>query len=230
MGQTKTITVAGVEATLVRKRVKSIRVTIVPPDGEVRVTAPRLCPEIVIRSFLAERVDWIRTHRDAVRSRHANEPRRFETGETVPLFGTPYTLCVSEHQKKNGAALDGDRIVLSLKKPADAKQREAILNEWYRDRLRTEIEFRMPLWSERTGLVPSGWIIRNMTSRWGTCNTQSRRITLNLQLVKYPLPCLDYVILHELAHLRCRGHGADFKAILDAHMPDWRARRKQLNG
>ena len=226
----KTIAVAGIEATLIRKKVKNIRVTIVPPDGEVRVTAPKLCPELLIRAFLAERIDWIRTHRDAVKNKHANEPRRFETGETVPLFGTAYTLCVSVHRKKNGAALDGDRIVLSLKKPADAKQREAILNEWYRERLRTEIEFRMPLWSERTGLVPSGWIIRNMTSRWGTCNTQSRRITLNLQLVKYPLPCLDYVILHELAHLRCRGHGSDFKAILDAHMPDWRARRKQLNG
>ena len=88
----------------------------------------------------------------------------------------------------------------------------------------------MPIWSERTGLVPSGCIVRNMTSRWGTCNTKTGRITLNLQLVRYPIPCLEYVILHELAHLRVLGHGADFKALLDAYMPQWRARRKQLNG
>ena len=226
----KTIAVAGIEATLIRKKVKNIRVTIVPPDGEVRVTAPKLCPELLIRAFLAERIDWIRTHRDAVKNKHANEPRRFETGETVPLFGTAYALRVLENQKKNGVTLEADRITLSLKAGATKERREAVLNDWYRERLRTEIEHLMPLWSERTGLVPSGWIIRNMTSRWGTCNTKSGRITLNLQLVKYPLPCLDYVILHELAHLRCRGHGSDFKAILDAHMPDWRARRKQLNG
>lgn len=230
METTKTITVNGIEATLIRKSVKSIRVTVVPPDGEVRVTAPKLCPELIIRAFLSERTDWIRTHRDAIRAKHANEPKCFETGEKVLLFGTPYTLCVLEQQKKNGVVPDGDRIVLSLRKPATAEQREAFLNDWYRERLRTEIEHLMPLWSERTGLVPSGWIIRNMTSRWGTCNTKTGRITLNLQLVKYPLPCLEYVILHELAHLKVRGHGADFKAILDAYMPSWRARRKQLNG
>ena len=226
----KTIAVAGIEATLIRKKVKNIRVTIVPPDGEVRVTAPKLCPELLIRAFLAERIDWIRTHRDAVKNKHANEPRRFETGETVPLFGTAYALRVLENQKKNGVTLEAERITLSLKAGATKERREAVLNDWYRERLRTEIEHLMPLWSECTGLVPSGWIIRDMTSRWGTCNTKSGRITLNLQLAKYPLPCLEYVILHELAHLKVRGHGADFKALLDAYMPSWRARRKQLNG
>ena len=230
METAKTLTVGEIEATLIRKRVKNIRVTIVPPDGEVRVTAPVRCPESVIRGFLSERTDWIRTHRDAMRQKHADEPRRFETGETVCLFGTAYPLVVLENQKKNGAVLDFDRIVLSLKQPADRDRREAILNDWYRERLKTEIEHLMPIWSERTGLVPSGWIVRNMTSRWGTCNTKTGRITLNLQLVRYPIPCLEYVILHELAHLRVRGHGADFKALLDAYMPQWRARRKQLNG
>ena len=230
MNAEKTITVAGIEATLIKKRVKTVRVTVLPPDGKVRVTAPRLFPEALIRAFLTERADWIRKHQTAIRKKHANEPRRFETGETVMLFGTAYPLVVKEHQKKNGVTLENGRVVLSLRTDADAKRREAILNDWYRERLRTEIEHLMPLWSERTGLVPSGWIIRNMTSRWGTCNTRSGRITLNLQLVKYPLPCLEYVILHELAHLHFRGHGADFKAFLDACMPSWKSRRKQLNG
>ncbi len=230
MSEPKTITVDGIEAVLIRKKVKNLRVTIVPPNGEVRVTVPRLCPEGLVRGFLAERADWIRAHVAAVRKQHANEPKRFETGETVPLFGTSYRLTVLENQKKNAVALDGDQILLSLKTSAAPEQREAILNDWYRERLRTEIEYLLPLWEERTGLKSSGWIVRNMTSRWGSCNTQSGRITLNLQLIKYPLPCLEYVILHELAHLRYRGHGADFKAFLTAHMPSWKARRKQLNG
>lgn len=230
MNALKTIAVAGIEATLIRKKVKNVRVTIVPPDGAVRVTAPRLYPEALIKAFLASRVEWIRTHQAAIRKKHANEPKRFLTGETVVLFGTVYPLEVKENQKKNGITLENGRVVLSLKTDLPPEKRKAILFDWYRERLKTEIEYAMPLWSEKTGLVPGAWTIRNMSSRWGSCNTQTGRITLNLQLVRYPLPCLEYVILHELAHLKVHGHGADFKAILDRYMPSWKDRRKQLNG
>lgn len=230
MSTQKTITAAGIEAVLIRKRVKNVRVTVLPPDGTVRVTAPTLYPEALIRAFLTEKADWIRTHRDAVRARHADEPKRFESGETVTVFGAVYTLAVLPHAKKNAAEPDGSRIVISIKGDASPERCRKILDEWFRARLKTEIEYLLPLWSEKTGLVPGGWTVRSMTSRWGSCNTQTGRITLNLQLIAYPIPCLEYVILHELAHLRVRGHGADFKAILDAYMPSWRERRKRLNG
>ena len=229
MDAEKTIRVKGIEATLIRKRVKTVRVTVLPPDGAVRVTAPRLFPEALVLSFLSERADWIRTHQSAIRQKYANEPKRFETGETVRLFGTVYPLIVRAHQKKNGVSLEDGCVVLSLKTDADKDRREALLNDWYRDRLKAEIGHALPLWSQKTGLQPSAWTVRDMTSRWGSCNTATGRITLNLQLVKYPLPCLEYVILHELAHLRVHGHGPEFKAILDAYMPSWKERRKQLN-
>ena len=226
----KRITVAGIEATLIRKSVKNLRVTIVPPDGEVRVSAPKLMPETLIRAFLTEKADWIRTHREKVRKSHANEPKQYASGETVKLFGQVYPICVLENQKKNGVALEPDRIVLSLRGDAPKEKREAILNDWLRERLKTEIGHFLPLWSEMTGLVPSEWAVRDMTSRWGSCNTKTKRINLNLQLVHYPLICLEYVILHELCHIRVHGHGADFKALLDRWMPDWKTRKKLLNG
>ena len=226
----KRITVAGIEATLIRKSVKNLRVTIVPPDGEVRVTAPKLMPEALIRAFLLQKADWIRTHAEKVRKSHANEPKQFESGETVRLFGQVYPLCVLENQKKNGVTLETDRIVLSLKGDASKEKREAILNDWLRERLKAEIGHFLPLWSAHTGLVPSTWAVRDMTSRWGSCNTKTKKINLNLQLVHYPLICLEYVILHELCHIRVHGHGADFKALLDRYMPDWKARKKLLNG
>lgn len=228
MDSEKTILVNGIEATVIRKRVRNVRVTIVPPDGAVRVTAPRLYPEVMIRLFLSEKADWIRAHSEQVRRRHADEPKRFIDGEPIRLFGSVYRLCVRQHTK-NGAAPDGDCIVLFVKGDTTPEKREAILNGFLREMLKTEIAHLLPLWSERTGLIPSEWTIRSMTSRWGSCNTRTGKITLNLQLVHYPPICLEYVILHELAHLKVHGHGADFKAILDRYMPDWKTRKKLLN-
>lgn len=226
----KIITVAGIEATILRKKVKNLRVTIVPPDGTVRVSAPKLMPEAIIRAFLAEKADWIRTHAAKVRESHRDEPKAFADGETVRLFGQAYPLAVRSGQKKNGAALDGGRIVLSLRGDVPPEKREAILNAWLRDRLKAEIEYLLPLWSDYTGLLPAEWTVRDMTSRWGSCNPRTKKINLNLQLVRYPVICLEYVILHELAHLKVHGHGPEFKAILDRYMPDWKSRRKILNG
>ena len=226
----KIITVAGIEATLIRKKVKNLRVSVLPPDGSVRVTAPIRFPEAMIRAFLTEKAGWIRAHAESIRARHADEPRLYDDGETVRLFGSVFKLSVAEGQPKNGAALDGDRIVLSLRGSPAPEKRKAILDGWLRDMLKAEIAYALPLWSQRTGLVPSEWTVRDMTSRWGSCNTGIGKITLNLRLVRYPLPCLEYVILHELAHLSVHGHGPDFKAILDQYMPDWKARKKLLNG
>ncbi len=226
----KHITVAGIEATLIRKSVKNLRVTIVPPDGEVRVSAPKLMPEALIRAFLTEKANWIRAHAERVKNAHSNEPKQYESGETLRLFGQVYPLFVLENQKKNSVALDAGRIVLSLHGDASKEKREAILNEWLRERLKAEIGHFLPLWSDYTGLVPSAWAVRDMTSRWGSCNTGTKKINLNLQLVHYPLICLEYVILHELCHIRVHGHGLEFKALLDRYMPDWKARKKLLNG
>ncbi len=226
----KTVTVAGITATIIRKQVKNVRVTVLPPDGSVRVTAPVRCSEALICTFLAEKADWIRAHAEQVKRQHRNEPRAFASGETVRLFGSVYTLLVLENQKKNGAALDADRIVLSLKGSPAPEKRKAVLNAWRKERLQTEIAHVLPLWSERTGLVPSEWTVRDMTSRWGSCNTRTKKITLNLQLVQFPLVCLDYVILHELCHLKVHGHGPAFWALVGTYMPDWKARKKLLNG
>ncbi len=226
----KTIAVAGIEAILVRKSEKNLRVTILPPDGTVRVSAPKRTPETFIRAFLAEKADWIRTHAERIREAHQDEPRSFDTGETVRVFGVPYPLLVTEGQKKSRVFSDGGRIVLSLRGESTPEKRKALLDGWLRERLKAEIERDLPPWSARTGLAPSAWTVRDMTSRWGSCNPGTGKITLNLRLVHFPASCLEYVILHELAHLKERGHGPAFKALLDRYMPDWRARKKMLNG
>ena len=83
-------------------------------------------------------------------------------------------------------------------------------------------------WETALGVRVSAWVIQRMKTRWGSCNTASGRIWLNLELVRHPPECLDYVVLHEVAHLVERGHGERFKAVLAKHMPDWKARRARL--
>ena len=105
------------------------------------------------------------------------------------------------NQKKNSLVLEGNKAILSVRKESTAKQREKFVNEWYRSLLKTEVEKYLPKWEAITGLYCDSWQSKYMTTKWGTCNTSTRKIWLNLQLAKKPIECLEYVILHELAHL-----------------------------
>lgn len=118
---------------------------------------------------------------------------------------------------------------MTVRKESTAKQRQAYVNEWYRVLLKEKIELYLPKWEQITGLYCDSWQTKYMTTRWGTCNTATKKIWFNLQLAKKPVECLEYVMLHELAHLKVRNHGKDFIAILDKYMPYWRETRKLLN-
>ena len=123
------------------------------------------------------------------------------TGKSIPLWGELYTL---------------DTPVENLK-------------EWYRPILKAKIAELLPALEAQTGLYCSEWRVKDMKTRWGSCNITKKRIWLNLKLVQYPPECLEYVILHELIHLKVPNHSADFYAELDQYMPDWQMRRKILN-
>jgi len=124
-----------------------------------------------------------------------------QTKKSIPLWGELYTL---------------DAPVEKLK-------------EWYRPILKAKIAEQLPALEAQTGLYCSEWRVKDMKTRWGSCNITKKRIWLNLKLVQYPPECLEYVILHELIHLKVPNHSADFYAELDQYMPDWQMRRKLLN-
>ena len=143
--------------------------------------------------------------------------------------GKQYFLQVQYSYKENSLVLVGDKAILTVRKESTAKQRESFVNEWYRGRLKNEVDQYLPKWEKITGLKCSSWQSEYMTTKWGSCNTATRKIWLNLQLAKKPIECLEYVILHELAHLKVKNHGAEFVAILEQYMPNWRERRQDLN-
>lgn len=219
----------GLPVSVIRKSIKNMHLRVLSPTGDVQITAPNRLPQASIERFVREKRSWIARQQQKIAAHPTATSPDFLDGQTVYLWGRTYTLCLEPAVKKRQAFLRGQDIVLQIHPEDAAAQREALLNGFYRQTLSAQIAARLPVWEAGTGLHPAAWQIKNMKTRWGTCNTASRKIWLNLQLVKQPPICLDYVLVHELTHLRYPGHGPEFWAFVTRAFPDWKSVRRQLN-
>ncbi len=224
------IEISGILVEIIKKNIKNIHIYILPPDGRVRVTAPKRLSVENIRTSVGARIEWISNKRERFLGLPSPAVIRYVTGEEIYVLGRAYVIELRYAKRGKSLVIDGDRAVLTMREDSTPAEREAYVNEWYRGILKAEIEVYLEKWVSITGLRPSGWQVKNMKTRWGTCNTRTGKIWLNLQLAKKPAEYLEYVILHELAHLRVRNHGKDFCGILDKYMPGWREIKKKLNG
>lgn len=219
--------VEDVEAHVVRKDVKHVRISVHPPDGAVRVSAPRHADDAALLHILGSRLPWIRRKRDEIVARERLPKPAFVTGERHFFGGQPYRLLVTEG-RTIGARLLGDTLELCVRAGADERDRSMVLDRWYRERL---VERTAPLlaeWEPRLGVNAAEVRVRRMKMRWGSCNPSARRVWLSLELAKHPERCLEYVLVHELVHLLEPSHGPRFHALMDQHMPGWRQRREAL--
>lgn len=221
--------IAGIPIEVVKKDIKNLHLAVLPPDGAVRVSAPMGLSDESIQMFVRTRLGWIRKQQEKFARQPRQSERQFVSGETLYVWGKQYYLQVEYSYKGNSLVLSGDKAILTVRKESTAPQREAFVNEWYRDNLKVEIERLLPIWEARTQLRCSTWQTKYMTTKWGTCNTKTGKIWINLQLAKKPVECLEYVILHELTHLKYKDHGKEFISFMDNHMPYWRDVRKLLN-
>lgn len=223
------IEISGIQIEIQKKDIKNLHLSVLPPDGEVRISAPMHLSDESITMFVRTKIGWIKKQQEKFERQPRQCEREYISGETLYVFGQQYFLRVEYSYKGNSLVLSGNDAILTVRKESTAKQRENFVNEWYREQLKAEIAQLLPKWETVTGLKCSSWQTKYMTTRWGTCNTQTKKIWLNLQLAKKPIECLEYVILHELAHTQVKNHGADFGAIMDKYMPYWRDIKKTLN-
>ena len=223
------VLISDIQIEIIKKDIKNMHLSVLPPDGKVRVSAPNNLSDESIIMFVKTKLGWIKKQQEKFELQPRQSEREYVSGETLYVCGHQYFLQVEYNQKKNSLVLEGNKAILSVRKESTAKQREKFVNEWYRSLLKTEVEKYLPKWEAITGLYCDSWQSKYMTTKWGTCNTSTRKIWLNLQLAKKPIECLEYVILHELAHLKVKNHGPDFVAILDLYMPYWRECKKMLN-
>jgi len=222
--------VSGISVEVVRKPIKHLHLTVHPPDGHVRVSAPERLDNDAVRLAVISRLSWVRQQQAAFAEQPRQSARQFLSGASHYVWGQRYRLNVIRHTGPNRVELrpNGD-LDLHVRPSADADRRAAILAEWYRDELKARIPALIEAWEPRLGVSVADWGVKRMRTKWGTCNAADHRIWLNLELAKKPPECLEYVVVHEMAHLLERSHNDRFVDLLDEHLPSWRSRRRTLN-
>jgi len=231
------ITVGDVTVEVVRKRVKNINLTVHPPLGRVRISAPKRMSLQTIHAFAEAKLDWIRKHqarmqeqaREAPRDRPRPRALEYVDRESHAVWGKRYSLAVSERDETFSVELNHDGMLLRVRPQTTRDQRRAVVEEWYRDQIRTAVPPLLTRWEPRLGVKLERYQVRRMKTRWGSCTPAARTIRLNTELATRPPELLEYIVVHELVHLLEPSHNARFVALMDRHMPDWRAHRDALN-
>lgn len=219
----------GISIEIIKKNIKNMHLYVQPPDGRVQVSAPNHLSDESIFMFIRTKIGWIKKQQEKFKNQPRQTKRHYVSGESLYVLGKQYYLQVEYSYKGNSLVLSGNKAILTVRKESTPKQREAFVREWYREILKAEIKKYLPKWERKTRLYCDSWQTKYMTTRWGTCNANTKKLWFNLQLAKKPIECIEYVILHELAHLQVKNHGSDFIAILDRYMPNWREIKKMLN-
>ena len=230
------IVLGDITVEVVRKRVKNINLTVQPPLGRVRISAPKRASLETIRAFAISKLDWIRKHqarmREQARQAPPAKPRpQLEYADREPhaVWGKPYLLAVSERDGQPSVELDQNRLLLQVRPRTEREGRRAVLEAWYRAQVQAAVPPLLERWEPRLGVKLERFQVRRMKTRWGSCTPAKRTIRLNTELGTREPELLEYIVVHELVHLLEASHNARFYALMDLHMPGWKAYRKELN-
>lgn len=216
--------VAGTEVLVTRKSIRNAYIRVMPPYGEVRASVPEYMKKGEITAFIGSRMGWIR---EKQKKYEDYKPLQYVSGERLRFWGRDVTL-EFEDGKRSSYSLENDHLRIYARKSLSYEDREAVIRKIYGMETRKMIENLADVLEARTGLCPSVWKVRYMTSRWGSCNTGTRAITISSRLAAYPPECLEQVMVHELCHLKVHGHGKDFYDLMDRYYPDWKRIKKML--
>ena len=224
------LSISGFVVQIVRKAIKNLHLGVYPPHGRVQVAAPLAVTDDAVRLAVVGKLRWIKRQRARFKAQSRQSAREMVSGESHYFLGTRYRLRVITGPGVGSVTLRSPGVLeLRVRPGANAEQRDRVLKQWYRQQLRELIPPLLEKWQPRMQVTPAFWGIKKMKTRWGTCNHKAGRVWLNLELIKRPAQCLEYIVVHELAHLIEPNHGSRFKAVMDKHLPQWRQHRKALN-
>lgn len=215
---------------IVRKNIGNIHLSVYPPTGRVRMAVPLSVNEEALRLFAISKLGWIKRHQRNFAAQDRQPPRLYKARENHYYQGKRYLLRVTEQAGPQKVVLKTKTYLdLYVKPGATTTQKHALITEWYRRELKKSAGPLMDKWEKEIGVQVEDWQIKQMKTKWGSCNTDKKRILLNLELAKKPPVCLEYIIVHELVHLLERHHNDHFLALMNKFMPGWKFYREELN-
>jgi len=224
------ITVGQYTIDVVKKDIKNMHLAVYPPNGRIRIAVPKQLDDETIRLHIVSKLSWIKKNIAKFEQADRLSSLDYVSGESHYLEGKRYLLNVISDASINQIKLRGKTYIdLYEKHGTPVGHRPLMIQEWYRARLKVRIEPLIAKWQDVIGVQINEWAVKQMKTKWGTCNTRAKRIWINLELAKKPDDCLEYIIVHELMHLIEKHHNENFKALMDRYLPDWRVRKDRLN-
>jgi predicted metal-dependent hydrolase len=223
------INLGEISVEVVKKDIKNIHLSVYPPTGTVRISAPLRMNLDTIRVFAISRLGWIKKQQQKLKKQEREAPRDYLDRESHYLWGKRYLLKVVEEDAAPRVELKHKKIILQVRSGTSRDKKKAILEEWYRERLKEVIPTLIAKWEKLMKVKVKRFFVRRMKTKWGSCNPSTKSIRLNTELAKKPPDCLEYIVVHEMAHLREPTHNSRFIALMDNVMPKWEFYREMLN-
>jgi predicted metal-dependent hydrolase len=214
---------------VIQKDIKNVHLSVYPPTGRVRISAPLRMTVDTIRVFAISKIGWIKQQQAKVRRQVRESPREYLDRESHYVWGKRYLLQVVEDDATPTVEVRPGSLLLRFRPGADDAAKEAVVAGWYRQLLRAEVPSLIHAWEPRLNVTVSRFYVQHMKTKWGSCNPAAASIRLNTELAKKPKECVEYIVLHEMVHLLEATHGPKFINWMDRFMPNWRATRDLLN-
>lgn len=211
------------------KDIKNVHLSVYPPTGRVRISAPERMSLDTIRVFAISKLGWIKQQQQKLRGQERETRREYLDRESHYVWGKRYLLKVVEEDAAPKVEMKHSTMILRVRPGTNDEAKEAIVARWYREQIKTAVADLIAKWEPVMGVKVERVFVRRMKTKWGSCNARTRSIRLNTDLAKKPVQCLEYIVVHELVHMLERHHTDRFAALMHRLMPQWRVCRDQLN-
>jgi len=218
-----------IKVDVVQKDIKNIHLSVYPPTGRVKISAPLRMELETIRMFAISKLGWIKKQQEKFRKQQRESERELITRESHYFLGKRYLLKVIEAEAVPLVNIKHDKLILQVRAGTSTKQKQVILQEWYRQQMKELVPKYISIWEEKMKVKVQEFGIKKMKTKWGTCNREAKRIWLNLNLAKKPPECIEYIVVHEMVHLLERTHNAKFIAYMNKFLPQWKHIKEELN-
>lgn len=214
---------------VVLKDIKNIHLSVYPPTGRVRISAPLRMSLDTIRVFAISKLGWIKQQQAKLRGQQRETAREYLDRESHYVWGKRLLLKVIERDEAASVELKRSRMLLRLRPGTPANKKQAIVEAWYREQIRQAVPPLIAKWEPVIGVKVGQFFVQKMKTKWGSCNAALNSIRLNTDLAKKPPQCLEYIVVHEMVHLVVRHHNDQFGNLMDKCLPEWKLSRQMLN-